>query len=137
VDLVCCGNSIFFLSSPIILFSLRLAATLGSKSSFKKIPKRSVLTADISQLCGLIAEPEEPLALRLSSNLMVGVARFAIFLEIPTTSNAVMQSLQRSVPIHGSLQYNVIPYLTPQSNMKYSSPMSQLVSILLRKQSQK
>jgi hypothetical protein len=31
--------------------------------------------ADIAQLCGLIAEPVEPLALRLSSNLMVGVAR--------------------------------------------------------------
>ncbi|KAJ3551713.1 hypothetical protein NM688_g4549 [Phlebia brevispora] len=54
---------------------LWLAATLGAKSSFKKLPRRSVLTADISQLCGLIAEPEEPLALRLSSNLMVGVVR--------------------------------------------------------------
>lgn len=53
----------------------RLAATLGAKSSFKKLPKRSVLTADISQLCDLIAEPPEPLALRLSSNLMIGVAR--------------------------------------------------------------
>ncbi|KAG2159848.1 uncharacterized protein EDB93DRAFT_1074203 [Suillus bovinus] len=49
---------------------LWLAATLGSKSAFKKLPKRSVLTADISQLCDLIASPSEPLALRLSSNLM-------------------------------------------------------------------
>ncbi|PBL01128.1 hypothetical protein ARMGADRAFT_412161 [Armillaria gallica] len=54
---------------------LWLAATLGSKSTFKKLPKRSVMTADIAQLCDLIAEPSEPLALRLSSNLMVGVAR--------------------------------------------------------------
>jgi hypothetical protein len=54
---------------------LWLAATLGSKSAFKKLPKRSVLTADISQLCDLIASPSEPLALRLSSNLMVGAAR--------------------------------------------------------------
>ncbi|TFY62916.1 hypothetical protein EVJ58_g3564 [Rhodofomes roseus] len=54
---------------------LWLAATLGAKSSFKKLPKRSVLTADIAQLCDLIAEPPEPLALRLSSNLMIGVAR--------------------------------------------------------------
>ncbi|KAF9270204.1 hypothetical protein L218DRAFT_952383 [Marasmius fiardii PR-910] len=54
---------------------LWLAATLGSKSTFKKLPKRCVLTADISQLCNLIAQPEEPLALRLSSNLMIGVAR--------------------------------------------------------------
>ncbi|KAH9944356.1 uncharacterized protein BXZ73DRAFT_87270 [Epithele typhae] len=51
---------------------LWLAATLGAKSSFKSLPKRSVLNADISQLCGLIAEPPEPLALRLSSNLMIG-----------------------------------------------------------------
>ncbi|KAJ7225526.1 Rec8 like protein-domain-containing protein [Mycena pura] len=54
---------------------LWLAATLGSKSAFKKLPKRSVLTADISQLCDLIVTPSEPLALRLSSNLMIGVAR--------------------------------------------------------------
>ncbi|EIN13763.1 hypothetical protein PUNSTDRAFT_140229 [Punctularia strigosozonata HHB-11173 SS5] len=54
---------------------LWLAATLGSssKSTFKKLPKRSVLSADIARLCGLITEPAEPLALRLSSNLMVGV----------------------------------------------------------------
>ncbi|TDL28662.1 hypothetical protein BD410DRAFT_893626 [Rickenella mellea] len=54
---------------------LWLAATLGSQSAFKKLPKRSIMTADISQLCNLITEPVEPLALRLSSNLMVGVAR--------------------------------------------------------------
>jgi hypothetical protein len=58
-----------------LLLFYRLAATLGSKSTFKKLPKRSVQTADIAQLCDLIAEPAEPLALRLSSNLMVGVAR--------------------------------------------------------------
>jgi meiotic recombination protein REC8 len=63
------------LSSFFLEFTNRLAATLGSKSTFKKLPKRSVLTADITQLCDLIAEPAEPLALRLSSNLMVGVAR--------------------------------------------------------------
>ncbi|KAF8140272.1 hypothetical protein EV363DRAFT_1152517 [Boletus edulis] len=56
----------------------RLAATLGSKSAFKKLPKRSVMTADISQLCQLIATPAEPLALRLSSNLLVGAARIGI-----------------------------------------------------------
>ncbi|KAJ8702579.1 R8 protein [Pleurotus ostreatus] len=54
---------------------LWLAATLGSKSTLKKLPRRDVLTADISQLCDLIMQPAEPLALRLTSNLMVGVAR--------------------------------------------------------------
>ncbi|KAF9456189.1 Rec8 like protein-domain-containing protein [Collybia nuda] len=52
-----------------------LAATLGSKSLHKKLPKRSILSADITRLCDLIAQPTEPMALRLSSNLMVGVAR--------------------------------------------------------------
>ncbi|KAF8309085.1 hypothetical protein DL93DRAFT_1790294 [Clavulina sp. PMI_390] len=54
---------------------LWLAATIGTRSTLKKLPRRSILTADISSLCHLIAEPEEPLALRLSSNLMVGVTR--------------------------------------------------------------
>ncbi|KAF8311037.1 Rec8 like protein-domain-containing protein [Cantharellus anzutake] len=54
---------------------LWLAATLGSRSTFKKLPRRSILNADISSLCSLIEEPDEPLALRLSSNLMVGVTR--------------------------------------------------------------
>ena len=34
------------------------------------------MTTDISQLCRLIATPAEPLALRLSSNLLVGAARW-------------------------------------------------------------
>lgn len=54
---------------------LWLAATLGSKSTLKKLTKKSVLTADISLLCKQIGQPAEPLALRLSSNLLVGVAR--------------------------------------------------------------
>ncbi|KAG2023509.1 hypothetical protein CC2G_001155 [Coprinopsis cinerea AmutBmut pab1-1] len=54
---------------------LWLAATLGSKSAFKRLPRRSVITADISELCDLISQPAEPLALRLSSNLMFGVVR--------------------------------------------------------------
>lgn len=57
------------------LYCSRLAATLGAKSSFRKLPRRSVLTADIAELCTQIAAPAEPLALRLSSNLMMGVTR--------------------------------------------------------------
>ncbi|EJF66721.1 hypothetical protein DICSQDRAFT_151165 [Dichomitus squalens LYAD-421 SS1] len=72
---------------------LWLAATLGAKSSFKKLPKRSVLTADISQLCGLIAQPPEPLALRLSSNLMV--VKQEIFLtDVTSCFNALKKAVQ-------------------------------------------
>ncbi|KAH7910942.1 Rec8 like protein-domain-containing protein [Hygrophoropsis aurantiaca] len=79
---------------------LWLAATLGSKSTFKKLPKRSVIMADISQLCDLIATPAEPLALRLSSNLMVGAARVykvkqEIFLtDVTTCSNSLKRVVQ-------------------------------------------
>ena len=68
---------------PLIVLNAiwRLAATLGARSSFKKLPKRDVMGADIIQLCGLITEPAEPLALRLSSNLMVGVARYVFVCE--------------------------------------------------------
>ena len=56
-----------------VIITFRLAATMGSK--MKKLPRRDVISADIAQLCNLIATPPEPLALRLSSNLMVGVVR--------------------------------------------------------------
>ncbi|KAI8995657.1 Rec8 like protein-domain-containing protein [Trametes punicea] len=77
-----------------------LAATLGPKSSFKKLPKRSVLMADISQLCGLIVEPAEPLALRLSSNLMIGVTRYVgskqelFFTDVTTCYQALKKAVQ-------------------------------------------
>ncbi|CEL57748.1 hypothetical protein RSOLAG1IB_02492 [Rhizoctonia solani AG-1 IB] len=51
-----------------------MAATLG-KTSIGKLNRRNVLSANISKLCELVAEPAEPLALRLSSNLLVGVVR--------------------------------------------------------------
>ncbi|KAG8712046.1 hypothetical protein FRC08_015088 [Ceratobasidium sp. 394] len=53
---------------------LWMAATLG-KTSIGKLNRRNVLKADIGKLCELVAEPAEPLALRLSSNLLVGVVR--------------------------------------------------------------
>jgi hypothetical protein len=78
VDLVSFGAYLSILRMDLDSnYASRLAATLGSKSSFRKLPRRSVATADIPELCILIAEPPEPLALRLSSNLMMGVARYA------------------------------------------------------------
>ncbi|KAL8277212.1 hypothetical protein RQP46_010385 [Phenoliferia psychrophenolica] len=56
-----------------------LAATLGSGarggSSFKKISKKEVLACDLVKACEKLASPDEPLALRLSSNLLCGIAR--------------------------------------------------------------
>ena len=51
----------------------RLAATLGTRS--KKLTKKDLTAIDLSKTCELIAAPPEPMALRLSGCLLVGVAR--------------------------------------------------------------
>lgn len=50
-----------------------LAGTLGSKS--KKLSKQDIVRADLVKYSERIIEPEEPMALRLSASLMLGVAR--------------------------------------------------------------
>ncbi|KAG9098380.1 hypothetical protein FRC06_006467 [Ceratobasidium sp. 370] len=75
-----------------------MAATLG-KTSIGKLNRRNVLKADIGKLCELVAEPAEPMALRLSSNLLVGVVRVYkvkhdIFLSEVTTC---FTSLKRTI----------------------------------------
>ncbi|KAG4306341.1 hypothetical protein PORY_000329 [Pneumocystis oryctolagi] len=55
--------------------TIMLAATLGSKSSLKKLQKREILSVNVPKACKYLSEPPEPLALRLSSNLMMGVTR--------------------------------------------------------------
>lgn len=52
-----------------------LAATLGSKAQFRKLQKKDLLSVDLPKTCSYLAAPSEPLALRTSSSLMVGVAR--------------------------------------------------------------
>ena len=60
----------------LVLTVYRLAATLGSKSSLKRLQKRQILSVDVAEACTYLANPpDEPLALRLSSNLMFGVTR--------------------------------------------------------------
>jgi meiotic recombination protein REC8 len=54
---------------------IRLAATLGPKT--KRITRKQLIGVDLTKTCELIAEPPEPLALRLSGCLLVGVARSA------------------------------------------------------------
>ena len=67
---------------------IRFAATLGAKTNLKKLSKKDVNSVDIRQawffhaLCivvispsNYILSPPEPLALRLSSNLLLGVLR--------------------------------------------------------------
>lgn len=53
----------------------RLAATLGPRATVRKITKKQLVNVDLTRTCELIARPPEPMALRLSGALLVGVAR--------------------------------------------------------------
>lgn len=53
----------------------RLVATLGSRSNLKKVTRKAILDVDVQKACETIVTPEAPMALRLQSNLLYGVAR--------------------------------------------------------------
>lgn len=67
--------SFVFRQSRIELKGYRLAATLGPRT--KRITRKQLISVDLTKTCELIAEPPEPMALRLSGCLLVGVARSA------------------------------------------------------------
>jgi hypothetical protein len=48
----------------------RLVATLGNKSTLKKVSRKAILEVDVTKTCDTIITPEAPMALRLQSNLM-------------------------------------------------------------------
>ncbi|KAF2773553.1 hypothetical protein EJ03DRAFT_101404 [Teratosphaeria nubilosa] len=52
-----------------------LVATLGSKSTLKRVSRKAILDVDVEKACETIMEPEAPMALRLQSNLLYGIAR--------------------------------------------------------------
>ncbi|KAH8597698.1 hypothetical protein B0O99DRAFT_507277 [Bisporella sp. PMI_857] len=52
-----------------------LVATLGQKSTTRKVTRKAILDVDVQRACETIIEPEAPMALRLQSNLMYGVSR--------------------------------------------------------------
>ncbi|KAI9327188.1 Rec8 like protein-domain-containing protein [Zopfochytrium polystomum] len=53
------------------------ARSLGSSSSsgLKKLSRKEVSSVDVVKACNYLVDPPEPMALRLSSNLMMGAAR--------------------------------------------------------------
>ncbi|KAK9333984.1 Rec8 like protein-domain-containing protein [Lipomyces starkeyi] len=55
------------------LSTVWLIATLGSKSSLKRVNRKDILSVSIPEACNLIIHPPQPLALRLSSSLLYGV----------------------------------------------------------------
>ena len=59
----------------------RLVATLGSKSSVKKVNRKEILEVDVPKACDTIITPQAPMALRLQSSLLFVLKhmRFSIF----------------------------------------------------------
>ncbi|CEH17847.1 Sister chromatid cohesion complex Cohesin, subunit RAD21/SCC1 [Ceraceosorus bombacis] len=55
-----------------------LAATLGAKNAIRKLNKRDIATCDIGKTCEAVMNPKEPMALRLSSQLLYGVVRIYV-----------------------------------------------------------
>ncbi|KAI8623391.1 Rec8 like protein-domain-containing protein [Xylariaceae sp. FL1651] len=52
-----------------------LVATIGSKSSTRKVTRKAIQEVDVRGACGKILEPGAPIALRLQGNLLYGVSR--------------------------------------------------------------
>ncbi|KAI5813074.1 Rec8 like protein-domain-containing protein [Pyronema omphalodes] len=53
-----------------------LVATLGlSRTTLKKLGRRDILAVNLPKACGTVIEPIAPLALRLQSNLLIGISR--------------------------------------------------------------
>jgi hypothetical protein len=55
---------------PVTDRSGRLVATLGSKSSLKRINRKQILDVDVPKACQTIVDPVAPMALRLQGNLL-------------------------------------------------------------------
>ncbi|CAJ0754408.1 10780_t:CDS:10 [Entrophospora sp. SA101] len=52
-----------------------LASTLGSRSHLRKLSRKEINSVNLVKACGYLSSPPEPLALRLSSNLLYGITR--------------------------------------------------------------
>ncbi|KAJ1650822.1 hypothetical protein IWQ61_008469 [Dispira simplex] len=57
------------------LATVWLAATVGSKSRLRKLSKQEIVRVNVQRACHYVQKPPEPLALRLTSNLLVGISR--------------------------------------------------------------
>lgn len=55
----------------LVSYSLhRLVATLGARSTLKKVNKKAILEVNVPKACETIISPGAPMALRLQSNLL-------------------------------------------------------------------
>ncbi|GAA6061417.1 hypothetical protein JCM10212_004475 [Sporobolomyces blumeae] len=102
-----------------------LASTIGAKGSgaVRKLSRKELLSCDLVKACEQIVAPEEPLALRLSSNLLAGVARvyqhqFRIYAaDVTQFHQALKKSLAGalSVTLDASAQVDLAPPVVPKA----------------------
>lgn len=84
----------------------RLVATLGAKSSLKRINRKQILDVDVSKACQTIVDPVAPMALRLQGNLLYGVSRVYLqqcgyVLSDAQTAHNAMRMMLRTVENRG------------------------------------
>ncbi|KAF2629688.1 hypothetical protein BU25DRAFT_489699 [Macroventuria anomochaeta] len=82
-----------------------LVATLGSKSSLKRITRKQMLDVDVAKACKTIVDPAAPMALRLQGNLLYGVSRVYLqqcgyVLSDAQSAHNTMMLMLRSVKNH-------------------------------------
>ncbi|KAF3490706.1 Rad21/Rec8 N terminal domain-containing protein [Arthroderma uncinatum] len=53
----------------------RLIATLGAKSTTRKVNRKAILDVDVPKACDMIIRPDAPMALRLQGNLLYGISK--------------------------------------------------------------
>jgi meiotic recombination protein REC8 len=54
----------------LLTIHFRLVATLGSKSSLKKVTRKAINDVDVPKAVQTIVSPDAPMALRLQGNLL-------------------------------------------------------------------
>lgn len=67
-------GTLFKTSNDLGMSTAWLLATLGSKSSYKKLIKKDILNSSIPQTCENIVQNEKSMPLRMSSNLLYGLS---------------------------------------------------------------
>ena len=67
-------------------------ATIGNKSSTKKVSRKAIQEVDVEKACTKILEPGAPIALRLQGSLLYGVSR--VFREQCTYMLSDLQKVQ-------------------------------------------
>ncbi|KAF9698437.1 hypothetical protein EKO04_003770 [Ascochyta lentis] len=82
-----------------------LVATLGSKSSLKRITRKQMLDVDVAKACKTIVDPAAPMALRLQGSLLYGVSRVYLqqcgyVLSDAQTAHNTMMLMLRTVQNH-------------------------------------